>query len=70
GSAGATAICSDTGVVAQIKSADNTAYAAVKKAAASGSSTDTAAATAALTALQTILEAPAVQAIINAAKPT
>lgn len=48
-------VCSDIGVVAQLKAADNLAYTAIKsaeKTAASGASVDLTAATAALTAFQ------------------
>lgn len=58
GSVGASAICSETDVVNQIKTADNVAYSAVKAAeasAAGGASVDLTAATAALTGLQSIV---------------
>lgn len=53
GAPGATAVCSDPAVKAKIKAADNTAYAAVKSAEAG--MTTTAAAVAAITALQALI---------------
>lgn len=61
-------VCSDPAIVSKIKDADNTAYLTVKNAQAalaSGGSPNIAAATAALSAFQSLLTDPAVAALIK-----